>query len=389
MSMGLAPTNFEQTRWGHVYDGDQHVHEPPDFWFTRLPDKYRDLAPRLVEGDDGKAFYRSADGTTSAVTDMRTAIGGIPEIDWKAGSYAYADIRPSSWDPQARLEDMDLDYVYAAIIHPNRFDFNLFPQADVDLQNLCVRVYNDWMSEFCAVDPDRLLGVAQIPRTGVEDAIVELRRVRELPGIRGIVCSWWPSGDDWPTPADDPFWYEAEALEMPIIFHRAIGSTRMGAPFATRGGKYKDALTLGHLQTERLGSSYVPALSYMIIGGVLERCPGLHLVGTETGCGWVPFFLEQSDDNFLRHRFYSETNLSMLPSDYYRRQCWNTFQVDRFAVENRAGVEDKFIWSSDFPHAGADWPNSVNIIEKNLRGVPRDEQRKILTDNCREALFIK
>jgi predicted TIM-barrel fold metal-dependent hydrolase len=79
----------------------------------------------------------------------------------------------------------------------------------------------------------------------------------------------------------------------------------------------------------------------------------------------------------------------MLPSDYYRRQCWNTFQVDRFAIDNRAGIEDKFIWSSDFPHAGADWPNSVNIIEKNLRGVPRDEQRMILTDNCRDALFIK
>jgi hypothetical protein len=126
----------------------------------------------------------------------------------------------------------------------------------------------------------------------------------------------------------------------------------------------------------------------MIIGGVLERCPNLHLVGTETGCGWVPFFLEQSDDNFLRHRFYSETGLTMLPSDYYRRQCWNTFQVDRFAIENRTGVEDKFIWSSDFPHAGADWPNSVKNIEKNLMGVPAHEQKMILTTNCREALFI-
>jgi predicted TIM-barrel fold metal-dependent hydrolase len=275
MPMGLAPTNFEQTRWGHVYDGDQHVHEPPDFWYTRLPAKYRALAPRVVEGPDGKAYYRSADGNTEAVTDMRTAIGGIPEIAWSAGSYAYADIRPSSWDPKARLEDMDVDYVYAAIIHPNRFDFNLFPD-DAELQKACVGVYNDWMSEFCAVDPDRLLGVAQIPRTGVDDAIAELRRVRELPGIRGVVCSWWPSGDDWPTPADDPFWYAAEAMQMPIIIHRAIGSTRMGAPFAARGGRYKEALTLGHLQLERLGSSYVPALSYMIIGGVLERCPRLH-----------------------------------------------------------------------------------------------------------------
>jgi predicted TIM-barrel fold metal-dependent hydrolase len=388
MTMGLSATNFAETRWGYVYDGDQHVHEPPDFWYTHLPARFRDRAPRLVEDADGKAYYRSPDGNASAVTDMRTAIGGVPEIEWVAGSYNYRDIRASSWDPKARLEDMDLDYVYAAIIHPNRSDFNLFSDADNELQNVCVSVYNDWMSEFCSLDPDRLLGVAQIPRTGVDDSIAELKRVRDLPGIRAVVCSWWPDGGDWPTPADDPFWYEAEALEMPIIIHRAIGSTRMGAPFAALGGKYREALTLGHLQLERLGSSYVPALSYMIIGGVLERCPNLHLVGTETGCGWVPFFLEQSDDNFLRHRFYSETNLSMLPSDYYRRQCWNTFQVDRFAIESRAGIEDKFIWSSDFPHAGADWPNSVKVIEKNMLGVPKDQVRQILTDNCRQALFI-
>ena len=204
-----------------------------------------------------------------------------------------------------------------------------------------------------------------------------------------MVLAKWPSGGDWPTAGDDPFWYEAEALDMPIIIHRAIGSTRMGAPFQKIADKYEKAFTLGHLQLERLGSSYVPALSYMIIGGVLERCPKLRLVGTETGCGWVPFFLEQSDDNFLRHRFYSETDLTMLPSDYYRRQCWNTFQVDRHAIENRAGLEDKFIWSSDFPHAGADWPNSVKNIEKNLMGVPKDEQQMILTNNCRVALGIK
>ena len=75
----------------------------------------------------------------------------------------------------------------------------------------------------------------------------------------------------------------------------------------------------------------------------------------------------------------------MLPSDYYRRQCWNTFQVDRFAIEIRAGLEDKFIWSSDFPHAGADWPNSVKTIEKNLIGVPLGEQKMILTDEIAGA----
>jgi predicted TIM-barrel fold metal-dependent hydrolase len=387
----MTTTDFSQTRWGYVYDGDQHIHEPRNFWFERLPSTYRDQAPRSVVGPDGKDYYQSADGTTTVVTDMRNAVAGVSELDWRIGPYAFGDIRPSAWDPKARLDDMDIDYVYAAIIHPNRQDFSLFKDADVELRNLCVRIYNDWMSEFCSVNEDRLLGMAQVPTTGVDNAIAELRRVRDLPGIRGVVLRQWPSGDQWPSPADDAFWYEAEALELPIIIHRTIGAAGMGAGldwFSRHGGQYKEALMLGHLQLERLGAAFVPALSYMIIGGVLERCPDLHLIGTETGCGWVPFFLEQSDDNFLRHRFYSETGLTMLPSDYYRRQCWNTFQVDRLAVENRLGLEDKFIWSSDFPHAGNDWPNSVKNIEKNLMGVPHAEQKMILTDNCRRALRI-
>ena len=179
--MTMAPTDFAGTKWGYVYDGDQHIHEPRDFWYDRLPKKYQDRAPRTVTGPDGKDYYQSGDGKTTGVTDMRTAVAGVSELDWDVGTYAYDELRPSAWDPKARLEDMDLDYVYAGIIHPNRTDYGLFANADTDLIDLCVSIYNDWMSEFCSVDPDRLLGLAQIPSTGVENAIIEMRRARAGP----------------------------------------------------------------------------------------------------------------------------------------------------------------------------------------------------------------
>ena len=33
---------------------DDHVYEPPDLWQRRLPAKYRDVAPRVVQADDGE-----------------------------------------------------------------------------------------------------------------------------------------------------------------------------------------------------------------------------------------------------------------------------------------------------------------------------------------------
>jgi hypothetical protein len=66
------------------------------------------------------------------VTDMRTAVAGVSELDWRFGPYSFDAIRPSAWDPKQRLVDMDIDFVYAAIIHPNRTDFGLFADADTE-----------------------------------------------------------------------------------------------------------------------------------------------------------------------------------------------------------------------------------------------------------------
>ena len=34
----------------------------------------------------------------------------------------------------------------------------------------------------------------------------------------------------------------------------------------------------------------------------------------------------------------------------------------------------QMMWSSDYPHSGADWPNSWKSIENHFAGVPEDEK---------------
>jgi predicted TIM-barrel fold metal-dependent hydrolase len=43
---------------------------------------------------------------------------------------------------------------------------------------------------------------------------------------------------------------------------------------------------------------------------------------------------------------------------------------------------DKVLWSSDFPHAPSDWPDSMDTIERTFQGVPDDEAYAMLAGNC-------
>jgi predicted TIM-barrel fold metal-dependent hydrolase len=73
----------------------------------------------------------------------------------------------------------------------------------------------------------------------------------------------------------------------------------------------------------------------------------------------------------------------MPPSEYWARQCYASFQVDTYGLANRHRVGiDTIMWTSDYPHAGSDWPNARERIGSQLAGFPEEEKRKILSANA-------
>ena len=67
-------------------------------------------------------------------------------------------------------------------------------------------------------------------------------------------------------------------------------------------------------------------LTSMIFAGVLERHPRLKLVLGESGIGWIPYVLWRMDAEWEDQ--FKELDLKMPPSDYWRRQCYATYQTD-------------------------------------------------------------
>src|SRR5581483_2664901 len=101
--------------------------------------------------------------------------------EYVAGGLKFAEVARGSWDPKAHLADMAADGVDASVIYFGIavYAYNLKDRA---LRLACLRAYNDWLAEFCAEDPQRLIGVALLPaeEETIQDALDELHRVLRL-----------------------------------------------------------------------------------------------------------------------------------------------------------------------------------------------------------------
>jgi hypothetical protein len=128
------------------------------------------------------------------------------------------------------------------------------------------------------------------------------------------------------------------------------------------------------------------SLADLILSGVFERHPGLHVGTVEHELGWIPFFLEQMDytytDRPVRgpwHRFPP----GVLPSDFFHSNVFASFQEDRTGVRVRdvIGV-GSLLWGSDYPHTEATFPRSREILGEMLAGLPRQEVAAIVSTNA-------
>jgi len=372
-----------------VVDADTHVNEPADLWQRYMPERYAERAPKVVDLERGQAWVFDDERVT--VTSLVNVAGQSPTTWQAVAPDGFRGLRPGGWDPKSRMADMDIDRVDVHVLFPSYALLMARAQADSkagvdrDFHLAFVQAYNNWLSDFCSVAPDRLIGVAIVPMTGIDDAIAEVERARSLPGLRGVAPFTWPSGAEAPTAADEPFWSLLEDLDLPLNVHIGFGEAGSADPDLMRDPDMMARLvSMAVINRERTASSMMPILSEFILGGILERHPRMRLAIIETGVGWIPFWCEQTDDNFLRHRFWTRCDLPLMPSEYWRRQCMATFQVDNYGVKNRDAMgAHTMCWTSDYPHSGADWPNSYRTIASQLGDVPDHDVELIVGGNVK------
>jgi predicted TIM-barrel fold metal-dependent hydrolase len=379
---------------------DGHINEPPTLWVDNLPDKFKERGPRVIETPNTKGHAWIMEGQSrpavmgfssfyfksSKKFDRATIVESFKNI--KDRGVRYDDLFPGSYDAAERVKEMIEGETDAEVIFNGVGTvwngIKLCP--DKELALACYKVYNDWMAEFQAYDPERLVCNATLPTTGIDDCIEELQRVADL-GLRTVQLEGYPSGDFANvSPVDDRFWAAAVEIGMPINVHQQfffpvgdLGSkvTAEGVPDRVRRAK--------SLNIDIAAGEFQVILFNMISSGVFERFPDLKFIGTESYAGWVPYYLEHFDESVRRN--HREWNLPLLPSEYFHRNVSVVYIFDELGLAKRYDVGVKNImWGPDFPHSTSSWPVDYQIGLEMLQraGATPSEIERIMWRNAAE-----
>jgi predicted TIM-barrel fold metal-dependent hydrolase len=128
-------------------------------------------------------------------------------------------------------------------------------------------------------------------------------------------------------------------------------------------------------------------LTLLTCGGVLERFPRLRVILLEANGGWIVPWLERLDHHYEVFRF-DVPWLKMKPSEYFRRQCWISFDPDEstiaFTARSPLVGADRIIWASDYPHPDAKIPGVVDELREATATLSDAERARILGLNAAE-----
>jgi len=384
--------------------GDSHLEIDSKHWLPRVPEKYRDQAPRLVRQAHGGDAWLIGDKIKrpAAAADLYGGKGRDEYLPFD-GKY---EGTPGTGSATQRIGEQDRDGIDAEVLFPSQQGGPKFWRRveNNDAYKAIVRAYNSWLAEeYCATDPERLIGVGILPLAcNMEDVIAEMEYCNKV-GFKTVLLQGFPSGNAYPSEADDKFWARALELNMPISVHVDLdrADNRKGPLFKYPNESEELMKKLTHELVEQCsrfgparGNGAVAAVQWAL-SGVFDRFPKLKIFFAENQIGWVPFFLQAGDVRYDRHHRWSERLLGFKPlkrppSEYIREHCLWGFQFDRIGVElrHKIGV-DMLMWGSDFPHQESDWPDSLKIIEKNFAGVPAEEKHKMVCGNAMDFFRLR
>ncbi|MSQ23846.1 MAG: amidohydrolase [Chloroflexi bacterium] len=377
--------------------GDSHLEVDSKNWITRVPEKYRDRAPRVIRlPDGGDAWLVEGQPLRQNAADI---YGGKGREVWRPTGQQY-ETTPGTGPGSQRLKEQDMDGVSAEVLFPAvGAGPSLWRSIKDNAAYLSViQAYNSWLAEdYCSEDPNRLIGVGALPQTGkVDDVIAEMERCLKL-GLRTVALGAFPSGKPYPMPEDDKFYGAVVDQGVPLTIHVQL-SRRADAPLFNyarepEGGAGRGIVgQLAHDKFCRLGG--VNAVQLMF-AGVFDRFPTLKIDFAENQIGWLAHFYEQAEERYDRHWFWGELlqgmkPLERRPIEYLREHCYWGFQGDRAGVEMRDRMRtDRVIWASDFPHQESDWPESRKTLERNFTGIPADDTFKMVVGNAVEFFKLQ
>ena len=294
--------------------------------------------------------------------------------------------RTDAWPPNGLPPGSDLDFTRYQLLDAWDLDFGVLQPLlgagalrNHDYAAALSRAINDWqIAEWLDPEP-RLRSGLVVPYEAPDLAVEEIERLGDHPGfvqvMLGIRTSE-PIGRRkyW------PMFEAAVAHNLPIGMH--FGS-QGGTPIT--GAGWPSMYLEDHAGMSTAFQAQVISLIYE---GVLERFPTLKIVLIEGGFAWVPPLAWRLDSAW-RKLGAEVPDLKRAPSEYFAEHIWLTTQPmeepqrpEQFLqiLEHAPWLQDRLMFSTDYPHWDFDSPNEALPKVK----LPDGFGAKLMAENARQ-----
>ena len=357
---------------------------PPELFTENASAALKERMPYVTDTNKGPRWVSKAGSDFGLMNGMGSAgreyvPGQIQRSDRMAATGLFEDGRKGVrrlTQPDLRLKDQDRDGVRGEVLYGILGASMRLNDAQASVKAL--RIYNEWLDEFCRTHPDRYAGIACLPSQSIEAAVEEVERVAKRGVAKGIEVQATEDMTPLFHPSWNPLWEVANETRLPVHFHTLGANWPDMEQYAPLQQRQAEAVFMSGFQ---MAMSKV--LMEMVLGGVFENHPQVRMVLGESGIGWIPYVIEHMD--FEWEEQYRDLPLKMRPSEYWHRNCWATFQTDPIGISNLDFLgQDRVMWGSDFPHPDGVWPDSQEYIAKDLGGLSDAVRHKVICGNAAE-----
>jgi predicted TIM-barrel fold metal-dependent hydrolase len=362
-----------------IISADDHVVEPANTFEGRIPAKFVDRAPRIVESDNGGEVWLYNDTLRPDIG--LNAVVGRPITEASFEPKRFDEMRRGAWDIDARVRDMDLNGIYASVNFPSglpgfagqRLQLGVEPELGL----ATVRAWNDWHIEAWAGPyPDRIIP-CQVPwMLDPEVAAAEVRSNAER-GFKALAFTEAPEKLGLPslhTGYWDPLMAACEETETVVCLHVGSSSstptTSSDAPPETVGVLF-------------FGYAMFSAVDWLF-SKIPVRFPKIKICLAEGGIGWVAGVLDRLDHvGRYQELFDTWKGVEPTPAEVFQRNFMFCAIEDpsSFKLRERIGV-DSLLLESDYPHLDSTWPYTQETAATALADATPDEVRKITWENA-------
>ncbi len=352
-----------------VFSADNHISLAEDIFYEKFPASMRDAAPRVMNVDGGWTLALGGQSVLpQAFLDVLTQYDPVP------GSH--------TGDVDARLAALDSEGVTTELAFPNSI-LALFGWPDKEVRELCFRIYNEHIADVQERSGNRIYGVGLINWWDADGAKRTLDELKSL-GLKTFLMPLSPGKDENKNPIDfsstamDGVWAAIEESQVPVSHH--IGESPPASP------SQFNALEIGMLQAV---APFRDVFGKYILGGILDRHPGLRIGWFEGGINWVPSAIQDAHHIAASFQHMSDFKVEHEPQWYWDNHMMASFVVDPLGLEliHHIGV-DKVMWSTDFPHNESTYGYSNRSLASVVETVGGEKAKAIASDNAKRFLGV-